>query len=625
MSKRIGIAGRLALAALLCGAAGNLPAFAEDAVSKDALSKDVAKDAAGTDQKPERPRVKTSRPTSSNATVNLVHLLVQQGVITQDQADALIKQAEDEAYVAQQASRAAMTKADEAAKNAAAGNAVAPGTKRVTYVPEVVKRELREEIKKEVMTQAKDENWASPNIFPEWATRIRFYGDIRTRYEADLFPSGNDTSGTQLINFNGINTGSPFDITGSNGFPPVRNVDQDRNRFRLRVRLGMEADLGGGFSTGLRIATGDDSQPVSTNQTLGGGGGNFSKYSLWLDRGWLRYQPWENFAVSLGRFDNPFYAPTDLTWYSDLAFDGVAVQAKHEVLPGVTPFVVAGAFPLYDTAINFPSNGTAAQNPTAPGSDIKSQDRYLFGVQTGFSWKFDENTTVKFGAGFFDFSNVQGQLSDPCFASTTNAVCSTDLRRPTFAQYGNTYMALRNIIAQTTSTGALSPQYEYYGLAAPFRVVELTGRVDFSHFNPIHVMVDGTFIDNTAFNWSYMESVAVNNRGPSPNPSAGTVGTFNGGNIGAMARVTVGYPQLKQLWDWNAYVAYKYLESDATVDAFTDPDFGLGGTNLKGYILGFNLGLGQNVWTSVKWLSANAIAGSPLAVDVLQVDLNGRF
>ena len=76
-----------------------------------------------------------------------------------------------------------------------------------------------------------------------------------------------------------------------------------------------------------------------------------------------------------------------------------------------------------------------------------------------------------------------------------------------------------------------------------------------------------------------------------------------------MARVTVGYPQLKQLWDWNAYVAYKYLESDATVDAFTDPDFGLGGTNLKGYILGFNLGLGQNVWTSVKWLSANAIAG----------------
>ncbi|MDI4239613.1 putative porin, partial [Bradyrhizobium sp. Arg237L] len=65
--------------------------------------------------------------------------------------------------------------------------------------------------------------------------------------------------------------------------------------------------------------------------------------------------------------------------------------------------------------------------------------------------------------------------------------------------------------------------------------------------------------------------------------------------------------------------------SDATLDAFADSDFGLGGTNLKGYFLGANVGLSENVWASMRWLSANNIAGSPYAVDVLLVDLNAKF
>jgi len=61
------------------------------------------------------------------------------------------------------------------------------------------------------------------------------------------------------------------------------------------------------------------------------------------------------------------------------------------------------------------------------------------------------------------------------------------------------------------------------------------------------------------------------------------------------------------------------------MDAFADPDFGLGGTNLKGYIVGANFALSSNVWTAVRWLSAENIAGSPYAVDILQVDLNAKF
>src|SRR5262249_25562372 len=152
-----------------------------------------------------------------------------------------------------------------------------PGTKRVTYVPEMVKKQLREDIKREVMEKAQTERWAAPGALPEWVSRIRFYGDMRVRYEADLFPKGNNP--VWAVNYNAINSGNPYDVSDNNRFPyPTYDVDQDRSRARLRARLGMEADLFDGFTAGLRIATGDTNAPVSFNQSLGGSGGNFSKY-----------------------------------------------------------------------------------------------------------------------------------------------------------------------------------------------------------------------------------------------------------------------------------------------------------------------------------------------------------
>ncbi len=596
--------GRLAAIALLCLPCASQSAFAQD--------------------REPAPKVSRTAAVSPNATINLVNLLVKQGVLTEEQAADLIKQADEEAYVAREATKNASVKAQEAEKSASSAAAAAspPGSKRVTYVPEIVKRELREEIRKEVIQQAKTENWAAPNTFPEWASRIRFYGDVRVRYEGQFFPHGNDNSGN-LINFNAINTGNPLDV--NSGINPVRDADVNRTRFRLLARLGMEADLFDGFSAGLRIASGDNNSPVSTNATLGGGGGNFSKYPIWLDRGWLRYQMWDQQVVlSLGRFDNPFFAPTDLTWYDELGFDGVALQAKHEIVPGVTPFVVAGAFPLYNTAINYPNTGSSVFGiNTALGSDQSSTDKYLFGAQGGFAWRVDPNVNFQVGAGYFDFANAQGRLSQPCSVFDTTTVCSTDLRRPSFAQFGNTYMPLRSILPVVVNGAVQNNDLQYFGLASAFRVLELTSRVDLSYFNPVHVILDGTYVNNLGFNRNYIGSVATNNFGPSP--GNGQVGPFEGGNQGAMARLTVGYPTINNLWEWNTYAAYKYLESDAVMDAFTDPDFGLGGTNLKGYIVGARLGLGHNVWASVKWMSANTIAGSPFAVDVLQVDLRGKF
>ncbi len=172
-------------------------------------------------------------------------------------------------------------------------------------------------------------------------------------------------------------------------------------------------------------------------------------------------------------------------------------------------------------------------------------------------------------------------------------------------------MPLRNIILTAQNTNPLVNQFQYYGLVSQYRPLVASGQLDLGQFHPFHIVLDGEYVINTAFDRGLMNSLAINNRGPSLDNGV-TPGPFNGGNQGWLARVTVGNKEIKHLWDWNVHAGYKYLESDATIDAFVDSDFGLGGTNLKGYFLGGNLGLSENVWATLRWMSANNIAGNPM-------------
>ena len=130
-------------------------------------------------------------------------------------------------------------------------------------------------------------------------------------------------------------------------------------------------------------------------------------------------------------------------------------------------------------------------------------------------------------------------------------------------------------------------------------------------WNPIHVILTGDYVNNLGFNRSSVERLTgVPEFRPDP---------------GYLAGLTVGYPEIKSRWDWRVYGYYKYLEADAVIDAFTDPDFHLGGTNAKGWVLGADLGVGKNLWTSVKWVTTNEIKGPPFGIDSIFVDLNYRF
>ena len=393
-------------------------------------------------------------------------------------------------------------------------------------------------------------------------------------------------------------------------------MDQNRNRFRLRARLGTEVDLDDGFTAGIRLATGNDDNPVTENQTFGGAnsaqGGDFSKYSLWLDRAFIKYDLGDadkGLTITIGRFDNPFFS-TPIIWADEIGLDGLAAQARYDIGGGVTPFITAGGFPVFNTDFNFATN-----NP----SKFNSEDKYLYAIQAGADWKINHDFSAKMAAAFYDFESVEGQLSTPFTPLTATDQGNTDDTRPAFAQNGNTYMALRDIVPTAQNGFGTIDQFQYYGLATPFREAALTGRLDYNHFDPFHVSLTGEFVTNTAFDRASIASKAVNNFG------AG--GVYNGGPNAWIVNLKVGSAALEKRWDWNLGLNYRYVESDSVVDGFTDSDFGspLSGTNLKGYSIYGSLALNPRVWLYLRWMSADAIAGAPYKNDILQLDINTKF
>jgi hypothetical protein len=527
------------------------------------------------------------------------------------------------APAAAQESPAANAPQSQTEPQAAPQSAPAPeNVKRVTYVPEVVKEELRREVKEEVLQEMKQSNWAAPHAYPDWLRRISFHGDTRIRYEIDNFGHGNAVD--YYPDFNGINTGKPFDILFRDpSSEHWLNTSQRRSRVRLRARFDVDVDLGAGFYTELRVASGDGPIPVSTNQTIGAGGGNFSKYQIWLDRANIRYYPIRGEAADLaffvGRFENPFFR-TDLTWDENINFDGIAAKGSVRLAQGFRPFLVGGAFPIFNTAFDLP--------PEQPNK-FKSRDKWLYAGQVGTEWLPNSRTLVRLGLSFFFFDRVRGVSSSECDTNVSSISCDTDHSRPSFAQKGNTYRTLRtpSIAALDAELNNGASEYQFFGLPTDFRDLVYTARVEWFVLPRVTVAVDGEFVHNVAFQRSSVAPQAVNNfkACAASDSECRANPPYGGGNYGYLARLTVGALAPSRRWDWSVGLSYRYLQSDAIADAFANSEFALGGTNNKGFVATAMLALADNLWFTVRWLSSDVVVGPQYSIDVLHFDLNVRY
>ena len=491
-------------------------------------------------------------------TVGLVQALVEQGFLTRDKADQLLKQA---------ASKAAVPVAASTKPGDKAGEKEVPGTVRVTYVPEIVKQQIADQVREEVVAKARAERWGDVNAVPEWVDRVKIEGDMRVGMQNDAYGANNAASANYLI------------ANGQNMSP----MDSDRTRMLLRARLGVNAKMSPEMSTTLRLTTGSTTDSLSTSQTMG----NYdNKVNFALDRAFMRYHdaeatPW--LTVTAGRMPNPWMG-TELLWNENLGFDGVALAFDPAANSDASwrPFAGVGAFPLQDVQ-------TSLQNNV--------QSKWLYAAQGGVEWVKDNTARAKVGLGYYNFYNVSGALNPVSGQSTTN------LSAPGFRQKGNTLFDITNPPTSTTA--------DVYGLAAEYRVLDLTAVVDLNMYDPVHVILTGDYLKNMAFDQASIKArsgVDVQRQ-----------------DSGYLLRLAVGMPTMLLRGDWQTSITYRYLEADAVLDAFNDNDFHLGGTNNKGCVLGFQYGLGRGTWLTAKLLSSNEVSGPPLSINTLQVYLNAKF
>lgn len=488
--------------------------------------------------------------TLHQTTLNLIKMLVQRGTLSQNDADQLIREAEKSAA----ATVAAQAKSETNGTAKSDAKVV-----RVPYVPEVVRREITEQIKQEVLAQAKGERWGEPGALPSWLSRISWDGDIRLRYQQDRFSK--DNIPPSLYNPVGLNV--------------ISNTTEDRNRLRLQARLGMKAKVSDSITALFRMTTGNLTDPVSTNQTLGNG---FNKYSLLFDRAYLQAEPYNWLTLSGGKIANPWFG-TDLVWDTDLNFEGLAATFKPKLNEQWNGFFTIGAFPVQEIERS---------------DTVGANSKWLFGYQLGTQWTSANSSTIKLGLGLYDYRNVEG-IPNTSFGSHTN-----DKTAPQSTQKGNSLMFV-----------SFPGDPNLYGLASKFKELNLTGEVDLATLDPVHVIVSGDYVKNIGFD----REEILKRTGQDIEPKT----------KGYQAKLSVGMPKIQLPGEWQAFIAYKYLERDAVLDLMTDSDFHLGGTNAKGYIIGANYGIAKNTSLGLRWLSANQIEGPPLAIDVLQLDLSAKF
>jgi hypothetical protein len=536
----------------------------------------------------------------------LIRILQKHNAISRSDAEELIRAAREEQAKEAQARQAATAPVPPAPAPPPTPNPALvpqPGDVHVHLIPESEKRKMEEEVTSKVLETERTQNYGRPEAYPDWLNRISFFGDFRFRQQYDYYQRNN----APFINFNLINSGSPFDVSeGNTALPPTVDDTVNREQPRIRLRLGMNAQVNDLTTTTFRFASGNTTNPVSTNQTLGS---DFNKYTFVIDQAYVDFHP-PGLTADLGRLPKPFVS-TNLVFWDDLSFDGLAARYQYQVTDWLQPFITGGAFSVENTALDFPTYDIVKDT---------SRDKWLYSGQLGFNVRFGDFIKSTTAVAYYAWHNIEGVTSSPCLATTAAIPCSSDDTRPGFLQKGNTLFEIRDLVPNPSNPNG--PQYQYFGLASKFDVLDVVSIWDVAVDGDRHVVFTGDFAKNLAFHAPNIASL-------NPVNNIGSNGKWQGGSKAFQLQMLVGYPVLTERWQWNVLGGYKRVESDSVVDAFDDPDFfqtqGVGGTNDKGYFIFGSLDILKRVWIQGRYFSAQEITGPPLRVDTVQLDLNTNF
>jgi hypothetical protein len=506
-----------------------------------------------------------------NTVINLLQALVEQGVITKEKAAQMVKQAQDKAA----ADAAALAKSDE-------------GAVRVPYVPQIVKDDIAKKVAEEVkpavvadvVKQAKDEQWGIPAALPDWIKQTSVSGTILVREEGLLY--GRNNVPNAYLNYNAVNQAGGVSAAGASA---VLNTTEDRVRLRGSARLAFTTNFSDSLTAGVRLATGNSTDLVSPTQTLDG----TAPFAFGVDNLFVRLdernaEKFDYLSVVGGRFDSPWFTPTDLVFHKYLTFNGVAATGRL-AMGGHGPdqsnvFLTLAAMPVQDESAL---------------SSLPSKNKVLFAGQLGTNLLFSNGQRFVVGAAMYDFMNVQGEMNPP-FSTVNNWTA------PLFFRSGNTVFNISN---------NNNPASNFFALASKFRLVNVnaTYTIPVSRYT---FQITADAVDNVGFNQQEIfarTGLDVTRR-----------------NKGYQGEISFGTPDVLHSGAWRAQVGYRYLQRDAVIDGLTDSDFHyFGGTDAAGYYVVGDYGIAKRVWLRFRYLSANSIDGPTYDVDTVQLDVRTQF
>lgn len=203
--------------------------------------------------------------------------------------------------------------------------------------------------------EAQEEERSTLADLPAWMKKVKISGDFRYRHEQ-------------------------IDDEGATA---------DRDRHRVRARVGLQAEVNDEWDLGFRIASGSG-DPVSTNQTLED---SFSSKALWLDLAYFQWGPvpLPGLKVVGGKIKNPFYkvGKNQLIWDGDLNPEGIAAQYVTSLGEHTQWHLNGGGFWVDES-----SGGV---------------DTSLWGAQTYMKHKLGGSDSLILGASYFDYGNIEGR------------------------------------------------------------------------------------------------------------------------------------------------------------------------------------------------------------------------
>ena len=342
---------------------------------------------------------------------------------------------------------------------------------------------------------------------PKWLEHITPFGDLRTRYES---------------------------------FYQQDNIA--RNRFRLRGRIGLNANASDEIGATFRLATGDSNNPVTRNQTFEKA---FTQKPVSLDQAYLTLKPGKTLnlepgwiTMTAGKFGANAYRVSELLWDDDLTPEGATetvnlVEQKEGFLRG-----------LKLNAFQWVVDELAAH-----------EDPWMAGGQVVVDTALGSMGTWTLAVANFHYENLDQVASK--------------FIEPTSKNYNNQLANTNRFVKD--SNGKLT------GFLSGFNLFSAASELNSP--DPIGLGVPGGLFSEFAYN---TQADTMN------------VGIYTGVGLGYAGKDWY-HNSLKNKGDWAASYTYAYVERDAVPAMFTyDDDYyytrsqspaPIGGTNIGAHIV----------------------------------------